>query len=277
MELGKRQTLKVVRIKDFGLYLADIADIEGENAVLLPIKQAPDNARVGMDIEVFIYKDSQDRLISTTRYPIAQVGELARFRVKDMSRIGAFIDIGLEKDVLIPYKEMRGSLAKGDEVLAYLYVDRSERLAATMNIYKYLSSSSPYAKDDEVSGIVYEVKDIGVKVAVDDKYYGLIPKNEIYVRLNVGDSIKARVIRVREDGKLDLSIRQKAYIQLSEDMKLIEAKLEVSKRLELGDKSSPELIKSKLGLSKNAFKRAIGHLLKENKIIIEDDYIEKQC
>ena len=157
-----------------------------------------------------------------------------------------------------------------------LYVDRSDRLALSMRIYKYLSSAQNYQKDDVVKARVYRVRDVGVMLAVDDKYYGMIPKIENYEKYKIGDVIEARVLRVREDGKLDLSHRKKAYLQLGEDAKRIESLLEKKPgRLELGDNSSPEKIKEVLGISKNAFKRAIGSLYKSNKIKIYEDYIEK--
>ena len=276
MELGKIQTLEIARKKDFGVYLVDVGDYDTKGGVLLPIRQVPKDAQIGDKLEVFLYKDSEDRLIATTKQPKLCVGELAALRVKEVSKIGAFVDIGIDKDILLPFKEMEGSPKPGDEVLMALYVDRSDRLALSMRIYKYLQPSQEHKKDDVVKARVYRLRDVGVMLAVEDKYFGMIPRIENYESYRIGDVIEARVLRVREDGKLDLSHRKKAYLQLGEDAKMIADLLDKKQgRLELGDDSSPEKIKEVLGISKNAFKRAIGNLYKSNKIKIYEDYIEK--
>lgn len=276
MELGKIQTLEIARKKDFGVYLVDVGDYDTKGGVLLPIRQVPKDAQIGDKLEVFLYKDSEDRLIATTKQPKLCVGELAALRVKEVSKIGAFVDIGIDKDILLPFKEMEGSPKPGDEVLMALYVDRSDRLALSMRIYKYLQPSQEHKKDDVVKARVYRLRDVGVMLAVEDKYFGMIPRIENYEIYRIGDVIEARVLRVREDGKLDLSHRKKAYLQLGEDAKMIADLLDKKQgRLELGDDSSPEKIKEVLGISKNAFKRAIGNLYKSNKIKIYEDHIEK--
>lgn len=276
MELGKIQTLEIARKKDFGVYLVDVGDYDTKGGVLLPIRQVPKDAQIGDKLEVFLYKDSEDRLIATTKQPKLCVGELAALRVKEVSKIGAFVDIGIDKDILLPFKEMEGSPKTGDEVLMALYVDRSDRLALSMRIYKYLQPSQEHKKDDVVKARVYRLRDVGVMLAVEDKYFGMIPRIENYESYRIGDVIEARVLRVREDGKLDLSHRKKAYLQLGEDAKMIADLLDKKQgRLELGDDSSPEKIKEVLGISKNAFKRAIGNLYKSNKIKIYEDHIEK--
>ena len=276
MELGKIQTLEIARKKDFGVYLVDVGDYDTKGGVLLPIRQVPKDAQIGDKLEVFLYKDSEDRLIATTKQPKLCVGELAALRVKEVSKIGAFVDIGIDKDILLPFKEMEGSPKPADEVLMALYVDRSDRLALSMRIYKYLQPSQEHKKDDVVKARVYRLRDVGVMLAVEDKYFGMIPRIENYESYRIGDVIEARVLRVREDGKLDLSHRKKAYLQLGEDAKMIADLLDKKQgRLELGDDSSPEKIKEVLGISTNAFKRAIGNLYKSNKIKIYEDHIEK--
>ncbi len=276
MELGKMQKLKVLRKKDFGVYLGDIDGGDDEHqSVLLPAKQVKEDTQIGDILEVFIYKDSSDRLIATTVKPLIEVGKLEVLKIKQFSKIGAFIDIGLERDVLLPFKEMEGEPREGDKVLVALYVDKSQRLAATMRVYKYLSSTYDYKKDDNVSGIVYRVRDIGVMVAVDGKYFGMIPSSMVYDTYRPGDLVEARVVKVRDDGKLDLSTRQKAYIQIEADAAVIEEKLNAAGgRLNIGDKSEIVLIKGCFGMSKNAFKRAAGYLFKNGKIDIGEDYIQ---
>ena len=270
--LGKRVTLMVVKKVEFGVYLGT-----DDDKVLLPGKQVPEGIEIGDPIEVFIYKDSQDRLIATTAEPKITLGEVKALTVADTGRIGAFLDWGLEKDLLLPFREQTAKLKKGEECLVGLYVDKSGRLCATMKVYEMLRKDSPYKKDDKVQGIIYEHSDnFGWFVAVDDQYCALIPKREAYGgHLQVGDKVHARVIKVREDGKLDLSVREKAFIQMDADAELIVKRMEEhGGKLPFTDKADPEKIKNELGLSKNAFKRAVGRLLKENKVIITEKSIE---
>lgn len=270
-ELGKKRTLMVVKKVDFGIYLGT-----DEERVLLPKKQVPKGVEIGDPVEVFLYKDSDDRLIATTQMPRITLGELAVLNVADTGRIGAFLDWGLPKDLLLPFKEQTAKVSKGDEVLVALYVDKTGRLCATMKVYSRLKTDSDYQKDDEVQGTVYEISDnFGVFVAVDNRYSGLIPKREDFGSLKVGDQVTARVTKVREDGKLDLSVRKKAFLQMDEDAQMLFKKMKMSSgKLPFTDKSDAELIKKELGLSKNAFKRAVGRLLKEQKIRIGEKGIE---
>lgn len=270
-ELGKKRTLMVIKKVDFGVYLGT-----NEERVLLPKKQVPKDVEIGDPIEVFLYKDSDDRIIATTQTPKIMMGEVKPLTVVDTGRIGAFLDWGLPKDLLLPFKEQTKRVSKGDEVLAALYVDKSGRLCATMKVYSRLRTDSPYQKDDEVQGSVYETSDnFGVFVAVDNLYSGLIPKREVFGHLKVGDKVTARVTKVREDGKLDLSVRKKAFLQMGDDADmLLKMMKENGGRLPFTDKSDAELIKGKLGISKNAFKRAVGKLLKEQKIQINKNDIE---
>ena len=275
IELGKRQLLTVVREKEFGVYLAE--DPKDETAVLLPSKQVPAGTRAGDRLEVFIYRDSEDRLIATTREPKLQVGETAVLTVKETGKIGAFLDMGLEKDVLLPFKEQTERVRPGQQCLAALYVDKSGRLAATMKVHPYLNGDSPYEKDDRVSGMVYEVSpQIGAFVAVDGRYYGLIPAKEFFGNVRPGDTVQARVTKVRDDGKLDLSLNEKAHIQMNTDAETVMEALEARGGvLPFTDKADPEIIRQEFAMSKNAFKRAVGHLLKEGRVRITGKTIEK--
>lgn len=275
IELGKIQELTVQRIKDFGVYLGESGS--SESSVLLPKKQVPEGAAEGTAVNVFIYKDSEDRLIATTAIPKLQVDEVAVLSVKEVGKIGAFLDMGLEKDLLLPFREQNHKVRQGEECLVALYIDKSKRLAATMNVYAYMNADSPYQKDDQVTGIVYEIKeDLGAFVAVDNRYYGLIPKKELYGNYHPGESVEARVMKVREDGKLDLSPRKKAYMQMDTDAELVLKVLdEFSGVLPFNDKADPEVIKREFQMSKNAFKRAVGHLLKDGKIEITEKSIRR--
>lgn len=269
--LGRKRNLMVVKEVDFGVYLGT-----NEERVLLPKKQVPKGIEVGDPVEVFLYKDSSDRLIATTNTPKITLDELAVLEVADTGRIGAFLNWGLEKDLLLPFKEQTAKVKKGDKVLAALYIDKSGRLCATMKIYEKLRTDSPYKKDDHVQGIIYDTSDnFGLFVAVDNCYSALIPKREAYGELKVGDVIEARVAKVREDGKLDLSVRKKAFLQMDDDAQMILKRIEeYGGKLPFTDKADPEIIKREFGLSKNAFKRAVGRLLKEQKIQITEKNIE---
>ena len=286
--LGRIQTLRVVKKTDFGVYLADqgieeklsfVPDKKEEvdmPGILLPKSQAKDLA-IGDTVEVFIYKDSEDRPIATTAKPLLTLDTIARLNVKEVTNIGAFLDWGLAKDLFLPFKEQTFRVQKGDTVLVTLYIDKSSRLCATAKVYNALAANSPYQKEDQVSGTVYEIIDaFGAYVAVDDRYSALIPKKELFTTLKPGQSIQARVTKVQPDGRLVLSIREKSYLQMDTDCSLIyDALCKAGGFLPYHDKTSPELIKAKFGLSKNAFKRAIGHLQKEGKLIIEEDGISK--
>ncbi len=273
--LGKIQVLKIVKKVDFGVYLADEED--PSDKVLLPNKQVPSGAGIGDEIEVFIYRDSKDRMIATTNRPKLTLGEVARLKVAQNVRIGVFLDWGLEKDLLLPFREQTKKLREGEECLVALYIDKSDRLCATMKIYPYLRQDSAYNKDDRVNGYVYEISDnFGAFVAVDDIYSGLIPKKELYGNINVGDRISARVTEVKEDGKLSLSVREKAYLQIDQDAeKILRIIDSYDGVLPFSDKASPETIKRETQMSKNEFKRAVGHLLKERKISIGEKSIRR--
>ncbi len=271
MRLGKKQVLTVVKKVDFGVYLGN-----DEERVLLPKKQVPAGIEPGDPIEVFLYKDSEDRLIATTNEPKVEVGELAVLEVADTNQFGAFLNWGLEKDLFLPFKQQTAKVMTGDKCLVSLYIDKSERICATMKVYRLLRTDSPYQKDDMVEGIIYDTSDeFGVFVAVDNQYSALIPKKEVFGRMRVGQTVKARVTAVKADGKLDLSLRDKIPMQMDKDADLIWTRIrENGGSLPFTDKADPEVIKKEFNLSKNAFKRAVGRLLKEGKIEIGTNTIK---
>ena len=272
IELGKKQKLTVVKSVDFGVYLGEDMQADAKNRVLLPSRQVPEGTKEGDSIEAFIYKDSQDRLIATTKEPKLQVGQTAVLKVSQVTRIGAFLDWGLEKDLLLPYHEQTLKVREGEDVLVAVYIDKSSRLCATMKVYPYLSKETPYKEGDQVKGRVYQISEnFGVFVAVDNKYSALIPAREAKGKYRPGTVLDLRVTRVKEDGKMDVSDRQEAYLQINEDAEnVLEIIEEFAGVLPFDDKASPEVIRREFGLSKNAFKRAVGHLLKEGKIQIKD-------
>lgn len=276
IKLGEVQNLIVVKKVEFGVYLAEDAG-DADEKVLLPEKQVPEGTQVGDAIRVFIYRDSSDRLIATTKEAALTLGRTALLKVAQVAKIGAFLDWGLEKQLLLPFKEQTWPVKEGEECLAALYTDKSNRLCATMKVYPYLDTDSPYKKDDRVTGRVYEIsREFGAFVAVDDKYSGLISKKEMYGDIREGDMIQARVVGVKEDGKLDLSLREKAYLQIGTDAdKIMEIIESYGGTLPFNDKADPETIRQEMQMSKNEFKRAVGRLLKEGKVIIDGGSIRK--
>lgn len=278
LEIGRKQSLVIVKKVDFGVYLGEQVNASMDERVLLPKKQVPEGAGEGDGLEVFLYRDSSDRLIATTNEPKLQLGEVKELTVAAVGQIGAFLDWGLEKDLFLPFKEQTRKVEPGDSCLVALYVDKSDRLCATMKVYHYLKTGSPYVIGDEVEGTIYEISaNFGVFVAVDERYSGLIPKKEAQAGYKVGQRLKLRVTEVKEDGKLTLSARQKAYAQIEEDAEnVLQVIEEFANALPFDDKASPELIQREFGLSKAAFKRAVGHLLKEKQIEIRDGKIYRR-
>ncbi len=276
MKLGEKQTLYVVKKVDFGVYLAESPD-SGEDRVLLPRRQVPPDTGIGDRLEDFLYKDSKDRLIATTQTPRLMMGEVAQLTVVQTGKIGAFLDWGLEKDLLLPFRQQVKRVAEGEKVLVSLYIDKSERLCATMNVYHNLRADSPYHAEDEVVGRAYASSDeFGVFVAVDNCYSALIPKKELYGQVELGEDLRARVSKVQPDGRLVLSIREKAYLQIHEDAeRLLEIIDSYDGVLPFNDKVSPAIILRETGMSKNEFKRAVGNLLKAGKIQITEKVIRR--
>jgi len=282
IHLGEYQQLVIIKKVEFGVYLtteelAREKEIPQEFRILLPKKYVPQDSQIGDKLEVFIYRDSKDRLIATTLQPKLVMGQVARLRVAQVGKIGAFLDWGLEKDLFLPFKQQKKRVQEGEDVLVSLYIDKSSRLCATMNVYPNVQKDSPYRKDDRVTGTVYEISpNFGAFVAVDDKYSGLIAVKELYGEVQIGETVSARVLCVKEDGKLDLSVREKAYLQITEDAEKIADLIDrFGGGLPFNDKATPEVIKRETGMSKNEFKRAVGNLLKNRRIKITEKGILK--
>jgi uncharacterized protein len=275
IELGKVQKLEIIGKTQDGVYL-NLKNSKDKNNILLTKNQVTQEIEIGSEIEVFVYKDSEDKMVATVRKPKLIMGELTSLRVVEITKFGAFLDWGLEKDLFLPFREQVGKIIKGSKYLVGLYVDSSNRLCATMNIYNLLSNDSPYKENDRVNGTIYSIsKELGVFVAVDNKYQGLIPNKEVYGSYNEGDCVEVRIKRVRQDGKLELSLRKEAYNEIEDDAQKIISKLKLKGgTLQLNDSSHPDKIKAELNMSKGAFKRAVGKLLKERIIRITDNGIE---
>ena len=305
MKLGEWNILRIDRIKDVGAYLTDGKGLEctwkrSESAkapeeimdVLLPTRQIPEGLEIGDNVEVFLYRDSEDRIIATTHTPLIKLGEIKKLKVKSVSDIGAFLDWGLSRDLFLPFKEQTVKVQQEKSYLVKLYIDKTGRLAASMKIASALKPNDTFKKGDHVKGIVYNVKkDFGVFVALYNKaildengedekrnavitYSGLIHSSEVFENLYVGDEVTCRVVKAREDGKLDLAIRDEIPLQMEKDAEMV---LDIIKsygdKLPFNDKADAAIIKREFGLSKNAFKRAVGRLYKNKLIEISDDGI----
>lgn len=269
MELGKVQKLKVASKKDGIIFLED----EEKNRVRLS-KSEGEKLKVGEEVEVFVY-NIHDEFEATLKKPYAEVGDLRKLKVVDKAKVGYFVDNGIGKDIFLPFKESYGRLTVGNEYLLYLYHDKSDRLALTMNIKNKLKTNENYKINDIVKGTIYSIGDKGAFVAIENEYDGMIPKEELKGIYKIGDEVEARVQRILQTGFITLTLRQKAYKQIDADSDLILELLEENGGvLEIGDKSDKELIKDLTGLSKKAYKRAVGNLYKNRIINIYDTKIE---
>ena len=269
MELGKVQKLKVASKKDGIIFLED----EEKNRVRLS-KSEGEKLKVGEEVETFVY-NIHDEFEATLKKPYAEVGDLRKLKVVDKAKVGYFVDNGIGKDIFLPFKESYGRLTVGNEYLLYLYHDKSDRLALTMNIKNKLKTNENYKINDIVKGTIYSIGDKGAFVAIENEYDGMIPKEELKGIYKIGDEVEARVQRILQTGFITLTLRQKAYKQIDADSDLILELLEENGGvLEIGDKSDKELIKDLTGLSKKAYKRAVGNLYKNRIINIYDTKIE---
>lgn len=276
MKLGEMQELEVAKIVNIGAYLQSEDKEKTEDRVLLPIKQVPAGTKVGDKINVFVYRDSDDKIIATVKKPKITLGEIATLKVVEMSRIGAFLNWGLEKDLFLPFKEQIGDIRLNGEYMVGLYIDKSDRLCATMNLFKVLRTDSPYKVNDIVKGTVFSLKrGLGAMVAVDNKYLGLIHEGEIIKPLHPGQSVEVRVSNIKEDGKLDLSLKDAPRLQIDKDgEKILKVLIRNKGSLPLNDDSSPEEVNKILGMSKSSFKKAAGRLMKRRLIIMTKNGIE---
>jgi len=272
IKLGLYNTLRISRFVDFGAYLSD----DDGNEVLLPSRYVPEDAAVGDEIEVFIYNDSEERLVAVTDRPFATVGQFAFLQVTQVNKFGAFLDWGLLKNILVPFSEQKIRMQQGSIYPVYIYVDHiTNRIVASGKVEKFLGNTIPqYRPGDKVSALVWQHTPLGYKVIVDNLFQGMIYDNEIYAPLEIKQTITAYVKMVREDGKLDLSVGDRAKNRVNDLAGEIMRKLKHNGgSLHVTDSSSPELIKATFHCSKKDFKKAIGKLYKERRIVIDDNYI----
>lgn len=272
INIGNFNKLKIVRRPDFGYFL-DAGTSRTSDDILLPNGNALNmELNIGDEVDAFIYTDSKDRVIATLKKPLAQVGEIAYLRVAANTKIGSFIDIGLEKDILVPLKEKLYGLQTDKNYLFYIYLDKTKRIAATTDIDRYLETESPYKVGDTVKGTVYGFQtNQSVMVAVDNLYQGVILRHEYFTEINAGDVLDLNVIKIYEDGKLGLTPRKRAKEERTE---LQDTILEYLKShdgfMTFNDKSSPDDISKTFGVSKNNFKNALGGLMRRG-LITQDE------
>ncbi len=269
INLGAYNTLAVLRRADQGLYLGD----DSGESVLLPNRYIPEGADIGDTLDVFIYNDSEDRIIATTLVPKFTLNKFACLEVVAVSSSGAFLDWGLAKDIFVPFKEQMKKLEVGQFVIAFLYLDTiTNRLAASCKTNKHLNNETLDVKEnEEVELLIMEKTDLGINVIINDKYKGIIYENEIFKTLTFGDRTKGHIKKIREDNKIDVSLEKLGYAKVESNEEKILEKLQENKGfLPLNDYSSPEEIVALLEMSKKTFKKAIGSLFKQRKIRIEE-------
>jgi len=268
LEIGKYNRLEVKKLSAIGVYLvSELGDI------LMPTKYVPEGLKPGEHVKVFVYLDSEDRLLATTLTPKAQVGDFALLEVKDTGSVGAFLDWGLEKDLLVPFSEQPRPMQKGEKYLVRVYLDRSERIAASAKLGKFLETRNIKLKaGEEVQLTFYEFGDLGAKVIVNGRYGGLVFKNELHGSYRVGDSARGFVGKIREDGKIDITLRKGGGQDILDGKERV-LKVLRSKGgfLPVGDKSAPEQIAELFQMSKKSFKTVIGNLYKEGTIEITQE------
>lgn len=271
LKIGKYNSLRVSHNVDFGAYLQDK---EG-NQVLLPARYISSPLQPGDDLEVFVYKDSEDRPVATTEHPFAEVGEFAYLQVTQVNRTGAFLDWGLiAKELLVPYSEQKMKLSRGMVVLVYVYLDdATKRVVASAKIEKFIGNRFPlYKIGDKVEALVYKRTELGYKAIVDNLFHGMAYESELYAPLEIGKSILAYVRQVRDDGKIDLVLSGSNDGRVDALMDKIVKRLEGEPEcfLPISDSASPETVRATFQCSKKDFKKAIGHLYKQRRILITD-------
>ncbi len=272
--IGRYNTLKVVKEVDFGVYL-DGGEEHGE--ILLPTRYLPVNLKPGDDIEVFIYLDSEDRKIATTEEPYACVDEFAYLKVKSVNKVGAFLDWGLMKDLMVPFGEQDEKMVEGESYSVYVYLDEeSQRIVATSKLYTVLNNLMPeYEPGEEVDLFVYAKADIGYKVVVNNLHTGMLYHNQLFQPIKLGDRFKGFVVKLREDDKVDVSLQKPGYDaiegQAGEILEILKAK---GGFMEVTDKSPAEMIYKIFSMSKKSFKKSIGTLYKQRIISIEKEGIK---
>ena len=271
-EIGKMNNLEVTKKVSFGVYL-----ISGDQEILLPTKYVPRNCSIGDKVQVFVHKDSEDRIIATTRQPKAMVGDFACLKAKEVTEVGAFLDWGLEKDLFVPFREQKLKMEAGRFYTVCVYLDNiTKRIAASSKISKFLNLEPfPYKTGDQVEVMVIYKTDIGYNCIIEKSHTGILYENEVFVEITQGQKMKAFVKKIRHDGKIDLALQKQGYANKIDGLpEKILAKLRAQAGfMPLHSKSDPQAIYDVFGVSKKAFKAAVGALYKERLITIEENGI----
>ncbi len=271
--VGQLNTFKVVKVVEFGVYL----DGGSLGEILLPHRFIPEEGQPGDSVEVFVYFDSEDAIIATTQKPYAVVGDFAFLKVVEVNRVGAFLDWGLEKDLLVPFREQQHKMEEGRSYLVRIYHDeKSNRLAASSRLDKFLDNQpADFQEGQEVKLIIGDQTDIGYKAIIENAHWGVVYKNEVFQELKKGQALDGFIKKVRDDGKIDVCLQKSGYEKITETAgRVVDALKENGGFLLLTDKSSPKMIYETFGISKKTYKRAIGTLYKERRITIENDGIK---
>lgn len=273
LKLGEHNKLKVLRITSLGMYLGN----EGNDDVLLPNKSIPNALKVGDEIEVFIYKESEDRIIATTLSPKIKYDSFACLKVVDVNDVGVFFDIGLEKDLLVPAIEQNTQVSVGDWCIVYMFLDEeTEMLVGSMKWKEFCFRDEPeFEANQKVQIMIGEKTDLGRNVLIENDFYGLIYSNEIFEKLEIGDTREAYIKRIREDGDIDVTLQQLGYGNvISSADKILKLLKDNHGKLEIGDKSSPAKITAITGMSKKTFKKAIGDLYKKKLVLLDKEEVK---
>ena len=272
IEIGKKNTLRAIRNTPQGIYLTDKSGQE----VLLPNKYVPKTLQAEELLEVFVYKDSEDRLIATTLVPLIEANSLANLVVNEVNSFGAFLDMGIDKDLLVPIKEQLNPMKEGKSYWIYCYLDEvTQRLVGSSKIKRFLNNDNHnLAIGNEVDCLIFDDTPLGYLAVINNKHYGLIYHNEVYSNLRIGDTTQAFVKKIKETGEIDLSIQKIGFTHVNDQTDVILNHLKKNGGfLNLNDDSAPEEIQARLKISKKVFKKAIGILYREKKITIEEQGI----
>ncbi|MBN2347284.1 MAG: GntR family transcriptional regulator [Bacteroidales bacterium] len=271
-EIGKLNTLRVVKEVEFGMYL----DGGEHGEILIPKRYVPEACKPDDNIEVFIYLDSEDRIIATTEKPYAKVGEFALLKVVSVNNMGAFLDWGLPKDLLVPFREQKVKMSEGKMYLVFIYLDQeSQRIVASARLDKFVDNlPAEYQPEEEVELLICETTELGYKSIINNTHWGMLYKNEVFQPLVQGQRIKGYINRIREDEKIDLMLNKPGYEKINSlSEKILELLKQQGGFIEVSDKSPAEKIYELFGLSKKNYKKAVGKLFKSRQIILEKEGI----
>ena len=275
MRIGEIQTLRVARVSEFGLYLAD----DEGNEVLLPNRYVSLTQKVDDEVEVFVYHDSEDRIVATTETPKITAGKVAWLKVVDKNIHGAFLDWGVTgKDLFLPNRNQQGGVLVGSYKPVYMYVDNiTERCVATTKLKSYVNNEGvvTLSPRQKVEALIVSESEIGYRAIVENRHWGMLYKNQLFRNVELGDKVEAYVSRITEDNRVDLSLQQKGFAQVKDSAEVLyDAIVEAGGKLALTDNSSPEEIREQLNMSKKLFKRSLGVLMSHNRVECGDNYIK---